>query len=83
MNYFHLASGEGLEFDSKYLVKELWRAMGKDKVAQQQSTEIRLTADGTNITKNLNIVMIGIKETNTFTSLSLIGSHLLKWCNTP
>ena len=81
MNYFHSLSGEGFKFDSKSLVKELWRATGKDKVAQQQSTEVTLTTDGVNITKNLNIVMMGIKETDTFASLPLIGSHLLKWCN--
>ena len=36
--------------------------MEKDELANQQSTEVTLTADGAIITMNLNIVMMRLKE---------------------
>ena len=81
MNLFQMTSGEGFEFNMHTLVQALWKATVKDKLATQQSTEATLNTDGANLTKNLNIVIMGLKETDVLSSLPLIGSHLLKQSN--
>jgi len=43
----------------------LWKATGKNKLDKQQPTEVMLTADGTMLTRNLNIMMMGLKEMDT------------------
>ncbi len=40
-----------------------------------------LTADGSKVTNNINVVLMGLKETEAYELMPLIGSHLLKFSN--
>jgi hypothetical protein len=44
----------------------------------EKSTKVVLTADGSKLTNNINVVLMGLKETEAYKSMPLIGSHLLK-----
>jgi hypothetical protein len=78
VNFFKNNFGEGFEFNHKDLISLIWTYTGKDKVAEQQPTKLVLTSDGSKLTNNINVVLMGLKETEAYQSMPLIGSHLLK-----
>jgi len=59
----------------------IWKHTGKDAVAEQRPTQVVLTADGSKLTNNINVVLMGLKETEAYESMPLIGSHLLRFSN--
>jgi hypothetical protein len=81
VNFFTNKFGEGFEFNHKQVIKLIWEHTGKDQIAVDKSTEVVLTADGSKLTNNINVVLMGLKETEATDSMPLIGSHLLKFSN--
>ncbi len=81
VNFFTNNFGEGFEFDHKLVISLIWRHTGKDLIAESRPTNVVLTADGSKLTNNINVVLMGLKETEAYESMSLIGSHLLKFSN--
>jgi hypothetical protein len=79
--FFTNKFGEGFEFNHKQVIKLIWEHTGKDQIAVDKSTEVVLTADGSKLTNNINVVLMGLKETEATDSMPLIGSHLLKFSN--
>jgi len=59
----------------------VWTTTRKDLIAQQQPTEVVLTTNSAMMTKNLNVVIMGLKETEAMVMMPLLGSHLLKCGN--
>ncbi len=43
--------------------------------------KMQCTADGSELTNSINVVLMGLKETEAYESMPLIGSHLLKFSN--
>ena len=74
-------TGEEFEFNKNDIRKFLWTTTRKDLIAQQQPTEVVLTTNSAMMTKNLNVVMMGLKETEAMVMMPLLGSHLLKCGN--
>jgi len=81
VNFFSNNFGEGFEFDHKEVISLIWKHTGKDLLAEERATNVVLTADGSKLTNNINIVLMGLKETEAYESMPLIGSHLLKFSN--
>jgi hypothetical protein len=81
VNFFINNFGENFEFDRKEVISLIWKHTGKDLLAENRATNVVLTADGSKLTNNLNIVLMGLKETEAYESMPLIGSHLLKFSN--
>jgi hypothetical protein len=81
INFFTNKFGEGFEFNHRDVIKLIWEHTGKDLIAEEKSTEVVLTADGSKLTNNINVVLMGLKETEAVHSMPLIGSHLLKFSN--
>jgi hypothetical protein len=81
VNFFSNRFGEGFEFDHKQIISLIWKYTGKDALAEQRATQVVLTADGSKLTNNINVVLMGLKETEAYESMPLIGSHLLKFSN--
>jgi len=78
VNFFKNNFGEGFEFSHKDLISLIWKHIGKDVVAEQRPTKLMLTSDGSKLTNNINVVLMGLKETEAYQSMPLMGSHLLK-----
>jgi hypothetical protein len=81
VNFFTNNFGEGFEFDHKQVISLIWKYTGKDVVAEERPTNVVLTADGSKLTNNINLVLMGLKETEAYDSMPLIGSRLLKFSN--
>jgi hypothetical protein len=81
INFFTNKFGEGFEFDHRQIISLIWKQTGKDSVAEQKCMKVVLTADGSKLTNNINVVLMGLKETEAYQSMPLIGSHLLKVSN--
>ena len=81
VNFFTNNFGEGFEFDHKQVISLIWKHTGKDLIAESRPTNVVLTADGSKLTNNINVVLMGLKETEAYESMPLIGSHLLKFSN--
>lgn len=81
INFFANNFGEGFEFNHKQVIKLNWEHTGKDLIAEQLPTEAVLIAVGLKLTNTVNVVLKSLKETETFETISLIGSHLLKFSN--
>lgn len=81
VNFFKNNFGEGFEFDHKQVISLIWKHTGKDVMAEEQPTTVVVTADGSKITNNINVVLMGLKETEAYQSMPLIGSQLLKFSN--
>jgi hypothetical protein len=59
----------------------IWKHTGKDELAEQRPTQVVLIADSSKLTNNINVVLMGLKETEAYEPMLLIGSHLLKLSN--
>jgi len=55
----------------------MWKHNGKDVVAEERPTKVVLTADGSKLTNNINLVLMGLKEVEEYELMPLIGSCLL------
>jgi hypothetical protein len=81
VNFFTNQFGEGFEFDHKQVISLMWKHTGKDVVAEERPTKLVLTSDGSKLTNNINVVLMGLKEVEAYESMPLIGSRLLKFSN--
>ncbi len=81
VNFFTNKFGEGFEFDHKQIISLIWKHTGNNAVAEQRPTQVVLTADGSKLTNNINVVLMCLKETEAYESMPLIGSHLLRFSN--
>jgi hypothetical protein len=75
--FFQTDSGEGFEYDERQIISIIWKGTNKDTIARDSPTSIVLTTDGVKITRNLNLVIMGIKEIEA-KLMPLLASHLLK-----
>jgi hypothetical protein len=81
INFFTNKFGEGFEFNHQQVIKLIWEHTGKDLIAEERPTKVVLTADGSKLTNNINVVLMRLKETEAADSMPLIGSHQLKFSN--
>jgi hypothetical protein len=81
VNFFSNKFGEGFEFDHKQIISLIWNHTGKHLLAERKATQVVLTADGFKLTNNINVVLMGLKETEAYHPIPLMGSHLLKFSN--
>jgi hypothetical protein len=81
VNFFTNNFGEGFEFDHKQVISLIWKHTRKDLIAKSRPTNVFLTADGSKLTNNINVVLMGLKETVAYESMPLLCSHLLKFSN--
>ncbi len=79
VNLFTNNFGEGFEFHHKHIISLILKYTGKDAVAEVRATNVALTADGSKLTNNINGALMGLKETEAYKSMPLIGSRLLKF----
>jgi hypothetical protein len=81
INFFTNKFGEGFEFNNKKIISLIWKKSGKDSIVEEKPTKVVLTADGSKLTNNINVFLMGLKEAESYKSMPLIGSHLLKVSN--
>jgi hypothetical protein len=50
-------------------------------VAEERPKNVVLTADGSTLTNNINVVLMGLKDTEAYELIPLICYHFLKFSN--
>ncbi len=59
----------------------IWKHTGNDLVAEERPKNVVLTADGSTLTNNINVVLMGLKDTEAYELIPLICYHFLKFSN--